>query len=277
MNDEQLFISVIIPTIGRKSIDQCLESLKSQSRKPDEIIVLKDEHKRGAAYVRNRAIEKAKGSLIAFTDDDCILPKNWLESLLTILVEYKADAVGGTMTELDPFLNEMRLRRNFPENVQVDVEGWVGDTANVMYTKAILDHCRAKDGIVFNEFYQRSSDIDLAWRVAYHGGKIIYSPIKVSHLKTVSWKTFLSYQFKRGMGLANLSRSNQFRKGLSTHQASLILGEQKNTLSKWFNLIVFRVIGPFDWKSFSKWQYFIQFWVGEKIKAVGYIYQKIRG
>jgi GT2 family glycosyltransferase len=40
------------------------------------------ESKHGLAYARNKGAEIAQGSIIAYTDDDCIVDKNWLKSLV---------------------------------------------------------------------------------------------------------------------------------------------------------------------------------------------------
>ncbi|NIK74733.1 glycosyltransferase involved in cell wall biosynthesis [Thermonema lapsum] len=88
-------ISVIIPTYNRKEqLLRCLESLKSQSRLPDEVIVSIDGSTDGTAealahwdsgalplrwieganggraVVRNRAAKVARGDLLVFLDDD---------------------------------------------------------------------------------------------------------------------------------------------------------------------------------------------------------------
>jgi glycosyltransferase involved in cell wall biosynthesis len=91
-------ISVIIPAFNEeKFLGNCLFSLKNQDFNDFEIIVvdnnsrdktskiakkfgvkLVSEKNQGAALARNRGAKEAKGEILAFTDADTILPKNWL-------------------------------------------------------------------------------------------------------------------------------------------------------------------------------------------------------
>lgn len=91
-------ISVIIPAYNEeKYLPKTLESLKKLDRKPDEVIVIDGgstdatariakehgaivltvEH-RGIGYARNKGLLKASCDLVAFTDADTIVPKDWL-------------------------------------------------------------------------------------------------------------------------------------------------------------------------------------------------------
>jgi hypothetical protein len=51
---------------------------------------------------------------------------------------------------------------------------------------------------------------------------------------------------------------------------------KNNPRKKWFNVFWQRILGPFDFKSFSKFQYFILFWIGEKAKALGFLFTLIK-
>ena len=81
-NQDKHVVSVVIPTVKRNSLRRCLEALKKQNRLPDEVIVIEDKKRLGPSWARNKGIMKAKGDLIAFTDDDCVPPKDWLERLV---------------------------------------------------------------------------------------------------------------------------------------------------------------------------------------------------
>jgi len=98
-------ISVIVPVWNdSKRVVQCINALKNQSlaRHMFEIIVvdngstdntyevlskidgisLLQELKPGSYAARNKAIDIAKGTYLAFTDSDCLPDKKWLEELI---------------------------------------------------------------------------------------------------------------------------------------------------------------------------------------------------
>ncbi len=97
-------LTVVIPTYKRPALlHKCLEALNCQyfAKEKLEVIVVSDgpdaetenlvsqwpwvcymatPEKKGPAAARNYGWLKAKSSLIAFTDDDCLPDKNWLRS-----------------------------------------------------------------------------------------------------------------------------------------------------------------------------------------------------
>jgi len=107
------FISIIIPTWREsKVLTRCLSSLLAQDYPKDkfEIILISKENLKVSnkriklvkikkhinhAQARNIGAAKAKGKIIAFCDDDCTLPKNWLSVAADYFVNKKADLIGG--------------------------------------------------------------------------------------------------------------------------------------------------------------------------------------
>jgi len=103
-------ISVVIPTYNEeKYIERCLKSLLNQTipRKNYEIIVVDgqstdktvklakkfadkviQQKSEGVGGARNDGVKIAKCDIVATTDADCIVPKNWLED---ILMAFKRD------------------------------------------------------------------------------------------------------------------------------------------------------------------------------------------
>jgi glycosyltransferase involved in cell wall biosynthesis len=133
-------LSIIIPTLERSTLLSTNKALEKQTRKPDEVIIIKDLKHLGYSWARNRGIEKAKGDLVAFMDDDCIPPPFWLESLISALDRYQADGVGGSYQETDLLLDDIRRRRSYPKKEVYDAGQWVGLGGNVLYTKQIFDN-----------------------------------------------------------------------------------------------------------------------------------------
>jgi GT2 family glycosyltransferase len=105
-------VSVLICTKGRRAdVARALTSLRADGvdREGVEIIVVEETARpetipgvryvplppegRGFAYVRNVAVETAKGSLLVFVDDDCEVERGWFDALLAPLLG--DPAVGG--------------------------------------------------------------------------------------------------------------------------------------------------------------------------------------
>jgi GT2 family glycosyltransferase len=53
------------------------------------------EPKQGISHARNAGISHAKGEILAFTDDDVIIEKDWLQNIADFAKDHDFDAVGG--------------------------------------------------------------------------------------------------------------------------------------------------------------------------------------
>jgi glycosyltransferase involved in cell wall biosynthesis len=114
-----IFFSVIVPVYNRPlEIEELLESLKNQSYKHFEVIIVDDgstttcEHvvkkftdflqlqyyykiNEGRSVARNYGIAKAKGDYIVIFDSDCILPAEYFDVVNTYLRKNTVDCFGG--------------------------------------------------------------------------------------------------------------------------------------------------------------------------------------
>jgi glycosyltransferase involved in cell wall biosynthesis len=108
-------ISVVVPAFNSEAtIEKCLEALAAQSLPPLEVIVVDDgstdgtaalarrhtwvlsnPRTRGPAGARNAGAYLARGGIIAFTDSDCIPPRDWLKNIAAALSDENTGAVGG--------------------------------------------------------------------------------------------------------------------------------------------------------------------------------------
>jgi glycosyltransferase involved in cell wall biosynthesis len=133
------FVSVIIPTINRESLSRVLEALNKQAREPDEVIFMEDRDHLGVSIMRNEGIEKSRGDLIAFLDDVNVPEKDWLETFINEIDRYQADGVSSNYIEEDPFLNEVRVRRKFPEVPVVNPDGFFWNRRQLYVPKSLFD------------------------------------------------------------------------------------------------------------------------------------------
>jgi GT2 family glycosyltransferase len=115
-------VSVIVPTADRpRALRRCLDALAAvdypsgrlevivvddasrtdlrpvYSALPDDlrVRVVRHERRNGPAAARTTGAGLADGELLAFTDDDCVPARDWLQALTATLAEAPGSAVGG--------------------------------------------------------------------------------------------------------------------------------------------------------------------------------------
>jgi glycosyltransferase involved in cell wall biosynthesis len=104
-------VSVIVPTYNEeKTIETCLQSLRRQTFKDFELVVIDGHSKdrtieiarkyadkilfdegKGTAAARNLAVKALKSEIVAFIDSDTIVPECWLD---VIVADFKKGVVG---------------------------------------------------------------------------------------------------------------------------------------------------------------------------------------
>ncbi len=107
-------ISVIIPSRNRKHyIEQLLIDLKAQTLLINEIIVVDQSHERynlkdckyfhinslGPSKARNFGISKSTGDIIVFLDDDIRIEPNFIEELVTPILQQKTEVTCGAICD----------------------------------------------------------------------------------------------------------------------------------------------------------------------------------
>ena len=163
--------------------------------------ILKQKRK-GPAAARNLGIKNAKGDIIAFTDADCLIPRNWLSTFLRYYKKYPNTAgIGGY---LEPNANNLiakleRLKNKHLHGMEdEEILGRknvpTGFTNNMTYKKEILLEFHG-----FNEKFKKPAgeDPELKNRVA-EKYDLLYIPLKVKHLETYNLNYFLRQILKRG-------------------------------------------------------------------------------
>lgn len=107
---DSLTISIIIPVYNEERyLRACLESIASQTVRPDEVILVNNnstdnslkiarefdfvrvvnEKKQGIIYARTRGFDSAKSEIIGRIDGDTILPNNWVARVKTFYKDGK--------------------------------------------------------------------------------------------------------------------------------------------------------------------------------------------
>jgi len=110
-------VSVIIPTHNRpKFTEEAIASVKAQTYKGIEIIVIEDTKGRGPSWARNQGAAKAKGRYLSFLDSDDLWKKKKLEKQLKFLGEnrkFKACYTNEIWVRNGKHLNQMKKHQKF--------------------------------------------------------------------------------------------------------------------------------------------------------------------
>lgn len=271
-------VSIVIPSVREDLISDISIAIQNQTKTVHETIIIKDLQRRGPAWARNRGIEKSSGNWIAFLDDDCIPGLHWIEQLINACGEFKAEVAGGGYIETDPFLNEVRLIKPLPQQTQYDTMGIVGIGGNVMYSKKVIDRCISKYGFVFDESYRLASgeDHELSMRLKNMGVRFVYVPVHHKHLKRFTLKKYLREKYIRGKGIAWMHNSIKIH-DLNPVQTSLIWDKRGNRRkSSWFRAAWTNLVGPFNKSKFSSTRYFMYYWLGAKMRVLGFLIEKVK-
>jgi glycosyltransferase involved in cell wall biosynthesis len=179
-------ISVVVAAYNEeKYLPNLLKSLKKQTRKPDEIIIVDNNStdqtatlakKFGAKVVRettpgyvhalNSGLTKAKGEILAVTDADTILPPHWIEAIAKELQDPKTVAVTGPLeyesnsafTQLLPRLYTAFLQAHFLLG-KPHITG-----TSMAFRKSTFDKIGG-----MNTLYEVGADVEIGLRMKKHG------------------------------------------------------------------------------------------------------------
>lgn len=249
-----MLASVVIPTYNRADkLKETIASVCNQSVSEYEVLLVDDgstqprygalldeiddeygrvriihQENSGPAAARNRGIEEAKSEFICFTDDDCIVPENWIERLVEPF-ESGIGAVGGPLlpTEKAEKQSDFARLHRYRNEVVYDqpTEPTVGDadlpmggTANVCYRREALE---AVDG--FDEIFPTAAgeDADLQYRVVQEGWQMKFVPVVVDHNDEYSFSSFKERAIRHGKGTYYFHRKHEMPR--SKHRVAISL------------------------------------------------------
>lgn len=231
-------ISVVIPVYNEEErILATLDAIYGNTLPPDEVIVadgrstdrtielirenypqvtIVDNTERKAASGRNLGIAAAHGDIIAFTDGDCIVDENWIQSIKTVFESFDIDGIGGKVIPAEPenkyeeYWGNLawRLIMSFGDTPYTVTKCTINDsfvTANCAYRKTLLDEL----GGFSAWFGNNAEDTDFCWRAVKAGAKLRYSPELVIYARSVTTlRGIMKKSFRNGFSSSKLQKKH---------------------------------------------------------------------
>jgi glycosyltransferase involved in cell wall biosynthesis len=221
------YCSIIVPTRDRPAqLQRCLESLARLDYPRDrfEVIVVDDggraplvqvvepfraqldltlvsQERSGPAAARNAGAARARGELLAFTDDDCRVDRSWLRHFTDRFLARPEEAIGGrTVNALtsNPYSSTAQLIIDVGyERNNSGVEGRCWFATNNLAVPA--DGFRAIGG--FDSSFRTAEDRDFCSRWIAHGLRMSYEQrAVVEHANDLALRSFVRMHFDYGRG-----------------------------------------------------------------------------
>jgi len=217
--------SIIIPTYNRiASLRRCLTAITRQSHPDYEVLVVDDAssdptgamvqtefprcrylriaQRGGSTCARNRVIAQATGSLLVFTDDDCLAQPNWLSAHERHYADSQIGAVGGPLVPATPSFCDKFYAAHYREEFETlrrieRLHRWERlVTGNMSVPRAVFERMGG-----FDEQMPRGADADLVRRIIRAGYAVVADPATgVEHLKTYTLRSFLIERYYKSCG-----------------------------------------------------------------------------
>ena len=218
-------ISVVIPAyFGARTIAACLESVKrATANRRCEIIVVESSGDETADIIRrqfpdvtlvvspvrltaggarNRGAAQARARTIYFTDQDCVVPPDWIDRLARHLEDPRVGAAGGSVGIANPSnlsgcaVYFLEFLRHFPMSgpPRRDENFLVG--CNSVYRSDALAAVKFPDQTL-------GEDVIFSHHLLRKGFAVIYDPrIEVRHHNREGWGEFFRYNREMGRSAA---------------------------------------------------------------------------
>ena len=179
----QTLKEIEIICINDASSDNSLEILNEYKKKDDRIIIINNERNEGQGKSRNKGIELAKGKYLSFVDADDYIKKDMLEETFKQAIKYEADVVtfsieifdNNTGLSMGRLCRPYHLREKLPcvfnaqDSKQYTLEVFKEFACNKIFRKSFI----IENNIFFLEL-KHSEDLYFSFLSIFLAPKIIY-------------------------------------------------------------------------------------------------------
>ena len=278
-------VSIYVPVYnGQNTIESCINSILSQTVKPNKILVINDnstdktaeilkkysdkieiinnKKNLGVSYIRNLATNYLKSKFIASIDADVELTNNWLEKLIDKANKENATLIGGKMYEKflkNPYnlWRSIRLKQNWGEK-DIHNPKFIFGCNNLLNTENLDNQDMYRND---HEYYKTNGeDIEFSKKILnqdmnlYYCSSAICYHLQDDNHKTLSKRYWRYIHYGDGLKKRNLYKTfknifRQFKKTLKWSIEDLI--KLRFKLIK-VNFLIFYNFAIIDYQFFKK-------------------------
>ena len=231
---------------ARPFVEEFLESVRAQTRPPDEVVVVDGgstdgtfrvlERAEGVTAIsetganiargRNLAIRAATHDVIAVTDADCVLASNWLERLVRPL-EHGADVSAGAYAPIARSFADVCLSAHIPYPSEMR-SGWFPSARSVAFRREAFE---AAGG--YPEWLDVGEDMYLNHRWVEGGARIDPAPDAVTYWRVrptlaETWRQYSRYA--EGDARAGMYARRHAIRFLTYGMAAAVVASRRKTL-----------------------------------------------
>lgn len=214
-------VSIIVPVFNsEKTIEDCISSILNQNYKNFELVLVNNNSDDSTEEIIKDFLKKDKrikyffepirkrgrarylgeinstGDIILMTDSDCIVPKDWITSMIEPIIKEDYNAVQGfeesAKTDFISKMIQKESEERFKRKRKNNIIGCI-DGKNFAITKTFLE----KIGLT-NKNYPIMIDNERSVKLSIHKAKVKFlHEIKVIHYHPDNNKELISKQFER--------------------------------------------------------------------------------
>ena len=174
------YVAIEVVIVDNGSRDDTRDRLAAWQRVQDCPVVLLHEPQPGLSRARNAGLARARGRIVAMTDDDCVLRPDYFAALVAAFVGVAAPAIiGGRILLGDPadLPVTVKLEDHPMEAVRDGFPGGFVMGANLAFTRDVIDLTGAFDTrFGAGARFVAAEDTDLLFRALGRGIRVAYDP-----------------------------------------------------------------------------------------------------